>query len=132
MATTNAHAAAKTRPYIPRRYDSARTRTRFISDRRALLLEHLHGVATYPQLLLIERVAMLEWEIGRRMAQPDRTEHMSREVMAMHNHLRLSLVALGLHETPPPPPKPIGQLAREFEASEAATRRRRSRQGAAA
>jgi hypothetical protein len=103
MASTNATHVDDPGLYRPRKFNST-TRQRFLRDRRARLLDHLRGVASYPQLMLIERIGAVEWEIARRVAQPDRSEHASRELMAQHNHLRLMLRELGLQPRPAPMP----------------------------
>ena len=77
------------------------------SDRRRRLLAEIGGKPTTQHLLLLERIVDLEWSILKRSAQENRPEFAARELMSMHNHLRLCLreyAALG--KPPPPAPKP--------------------------
>jgi hypothetical protein len=118
--------------YRPRKFTSPTVKQRFWRDRRRRLLRELRlrGEPTALQHVLLERLVDLEWSIMRRMAQPERTEHASRELMAMHNHIRLlarELVSLGPRE---PQRVTIGQLAMQHEAR--VRRRGRPRQVAAA
>jgi hypothetical protein len=99
-------AADASRLYRPKTF-SALTRQRFMRDRRKRWHEHVGGHPTSPQLVLIDQVAALEWDIRRLEAKEDvkggrLTQHDKNALAAWRRHFREALRQLG----PPAKAKP--------------------------
>src|SRR5689334_22431279 len=78
--------------FTPRTFHR-RTRLRFASNRRRELIRHLGREPSYPERLIIERIAAVEWELRRLDAKVDMGEELSghalRARLAAENRLRL-------------------------------------------
>jgi hypothetical protein len=87
------------RPRQPRVFNKL-SRRRFAQDRTEALIAHLGRQPSYPEMLLIQRVISVEWELRRMDAKIDAGEELSghaiRGRLAAETRLRLDLQALGL------------------------------------
>jgi hypothetical protein len=102
-----------------------RSRMAFVRDQTAALVAHLNREPTYPERILITRIAMTEWQQRRLEARMDAGEelsgHAQRAYNAAGNRLRLDLKALGL-QAAQGAVDPMAAI-RQYEAEQAAAQR---------
>jgi hypothetical protein len=111
--------------FAPRVFNP-RTRQRFLLDRTRELIRHLGREPSYPERILISRVASCEWDLRRLDHRMDQGEELSAHAMrsrlAMETRLKLDLRELGLRPTSPRTPTLDEHLAAMVARQEAAAR----------
>jgi hypothetical protein len=87
------------RPREPRVFN-IRSKRRFTHDRMISFAAHLGRPLSYPERIVVWRIAAIEWELRRQDARLEAGEELSGHAMrarlAAENRLRLDLQALGL------------------------------------